>query len=98
MFRLLSVPSLAHRELTGIGILHGDISAGKILIRTEENGQGGKGQKGQERTPGLLADIELAKVLPGHDSQLTSLLSSPDEDAAQPEFTVSNDTSVRCLP
>jgi Fungal protein kinase len=89
--------SLAHKELTGIGILHGDISAGNILIRKNEDGREGKDGEEQERTPGLLADMELAKVLPGHDPQLTSLLPSPD-DAARPGFTVSNDTSVRRLP
>jgi Fungal protein kinase len=83
------VPLVAHAALVAKGILHRDISAGNILILKED-------MKKEKRLPpqGLLADMELAKILPNHDSELSSLLPGIDEDITRPEFTVGHNAPL----
>jgi serine/threonine protein kinase len=56
----------------------------------DEKGEKGKKEKADEARPaGLLTDVELAKILPGHDPRLQSII--PTITKTGPDFTVGND-------
>lgn len=73
---LIRIPSTAdHRKVAGIGVSHGDISAGNVMIRVEGKvGSDGKALITKEdyvKARGFIADFELAAI--GEDDPLFAL-------------------------